>query len=59
MRNRTLETAATAIVVASLIFGMVVTMPTTSGFGDVKVTSENGLQFLYQGFGPLQRPAQS
>lgn len=56
MRNRTIETAATAIVVASLVFGMVVTMPTTPDFGDVEFTSEIDRQFPTRAFSLPTQP---
>lgn len=56
MRNRTIETAATAIVVASLVFGMVVTMPTTPDYGDVELTTVTDRQFPTRAFGLPKQP---
>ena len=42
MRNRTIETAATAIVVATLVFGMVLTMPSTPQYGEFDASTRAG-----------------
>ena len=56
MRNRAIETAATAIVVASLVFGMVLTMPSTPRYGEFGVSSEAYRQNPSTGFGLLKQP---
>ena len=56
MRNRTIETAATAIVVATLVFGMVLTMPSTPQYGELDVSSETYRQNPSTGFGLLKQP---
>ena len=54
MRNRTIETTAMAIVVASLVFGMVVTTPRTPDFGDFGSTSGIDRQLPTEAFGQMQ-----
>jgi len=56
MRNRTIETAATAIVVASLVFGMVLTMPSTPQYGEFDASTEANRQISSTGFGLLKQP---
>ncbi len=56
MRNRTIETAATAIVVASLVFGLVVTMPTTPNFGEIYASAEIDHQYPLGAFGLPKQP---
>ena len=56
MRNRTLETAATAIVVASLVFGMVVTMPVAQDYREIPVAADIDRTSLSRGFGLLKQP---
>ena len=56
MRNRAIETAATAIVVASLVFGMVLTMPSTPQYGKFEPVNEDSRQIPSTGFGLLKQP---
>ena len=56
MRNRTLETAATAIVVASLVFGMVVTMPVAPDNRETPVAADIDRTSPSGGFGLLKQP---
>jgi hypothetical protein len=56
MRNRTIETAATAIVVASLAFGLFLTMPSTSAIGDLGTAAGDLRQISSTGLGVLKQP---
>jgi hypothetical protein len=57
MRNRTIEAAATAIVVASLALGIFLTMPSTPQIGDFDASTGDLRQLPPQGLGVLKQPA--
>lgn len=56
MLKHTIETATTAIVVASLMFGMLLTMPTIPELGDIESTTLQERQVFPADSGLLKQP---